>query len=285
MPADHEVSRLPGTRAHVVTDHDGSTVLRTAAGRFLRVQGPPLPLAQVLAGTAAGSDDTEEVLAHLGDEITSRELADARERWPADKQDVALVGTGPVIDAVAAALEGWGLSPRRFASAPHAVDSLADTSDQSAAGGRPNLVIACADTLGDRAGWLDLDRLPLQGTAWLRAHREGEVCYVDPLSTSPHDAGSDQVLRRRLAASIAPGPFAVWHAAEPQQTGPLQPAATLLVSARLLTVAVAWARGGAEVDEYRRTLWKLVPATGQVTQHTVLGYDAPHVPASPAPRR
>jgi hypothetical protein len=49
----------------------------------------------------------------------------------------------------------------------------------------------------------------------------------------------------------------------------------MLTTSRILTLALAWAQGSASLTEYRSTLWKLVPATGTISEHPVLAYDPP----------
>jgi hypothetical protein len=53
-------------------------------------------------------------------------------------------------------------------------------------------------------------------------------------------------------------------------------ASVTLVTARVLTMSLAWAQDDEALPRLRTTLWKLVPALGRVTEHPVLAYPAPH---------
>ncbi|OLT47604.1 hypothetical protein BJF85_15475 [Saccharomonospora sp. CUA-673] len=279
---------MPGTGAHVVTDADGTAVVRTAAGRFLRLQSPPPDLTRILTGEstrpAAPAAPDEEYVAALRAEMSSREAADARRRWPAARRTVTLVGSGRVLDDVAEALDEWDVHPRR-----RTTDSVLQEGAEPGTHAA-HLVIAYGDSPAERADWPRLDTLPNAGIAWLRAYRDGENCFVDPLCVTPADPGSEQVRRRRLAAALVPGPLRTWQHAT-VETRPMSSGARMLTVGRILTVALAWAQDReatagdtATVDVYRRTLWKFVPATGVVSEHPVLGYAPPHVPDEPVDR-
>lgn len=276
MPHTPRAVALPGTDAHVLSAPDGSTVLRLSSGRFVRVQEPPPGLLRALAVESQGTDETAEYVQALRDTIASREAAEAETRWTRHRRTVGLVGEGPVIERVADALDGWGVDLQRFGTA----QQLLEHRDRrlETAGADFSLVIAYADTPRDRADWTRMDALPQSGCAWLRAYREGQICYVDPLSVVGDDPSSDQVLRRRLAAHPTPSLLARWQEVV-AHAEPLTLSAGALLTGRLLTVALAWAESGEATGPLRSTLWKFVPATGRISEHTVLGYDAPHLPA------
>ena len=80
--------------------------------------------------------------------------------------------------------------------------------------------------------------------------------------------------RRRLATSFVPREFDAWQRASAAAAPPCLAARTL-TAGRILTVALAWAQGSSALEGYRGTLWKLVPATGAISEHPVLAYDPP----------
>ncbi|MFW5418733.1 hypothetical protein J0910_19145 [Nocardiopsis sp. CNT-189] len=272
MAPEHPIARVPGSGADALVERDGTGVVRTASGRFLRLQNPPPGLIGALAGapeagTPAGGEAARAYAERLAAETAEREDGDAERRWPSARRNTALVGRGAVADALADALAGWGAAPARFPGG----------AELPAAGGEHpwDLVIAYADSPAERAGWDLLDTLPGRGTAWLRGYREGEVCFVDPVCVSPGDPAAEQVRRRRLAASPAPRGLDAWQRASAAPAGELPLPARTLLAARILTVALAWARQADTLDGYRGTLWRFAAATGEISEHPVLGYDAP----------
>jgi hypothetical protein len=275
MPHTPPVVALPGTDAHVMSAADGSTVLRLSSGRFLRVQEPPPDLLDALADENQRTNETAEYVQTLHEVIATRETADAETRWPPQRRVVGLVGEGTIIDGIADALQGWGVDLQRFTTA----QQLLEDRDRrlQAAEKAYSLVIAYADTPRDRADWERMDELPQSGCAWLRAYREGQICFVDPLSTCGEDPSSEQVLRRRLAANPTPSLFTTWHEAV-VHAEPLTVSAQALITGRLLTAALMWAQAAEATGSLRSTLWKFVPATGRISEHTVLGYSAPYMP-------
>ncbi|MDA2811904.1 hypothetical protein O4J56_14770 [Nocardiopsis sp. RSe5-2] len=286
MTTDPLIARVPGTGADALVGHDGTGAVRTSSGRFLRLQNPAPGLVRALTGApeedAGGAGEGEDggdtggaAYAHrLAAEMASREADDAERRWPAERRNVALIGHGAPVDALADALDGWGLSATRF---PDAADLPADQGW--------DLVIGYADSPRERAGWDTLDTLPERGTAWLRAYREGTVCFVDPIAVSTDDPTAEQVRRRRLAASPVPGELDAWQrgaAASPRAPEPLSPAASTLLTGRMLTVALAWAQRSDTLEGYRSMLFMFVAATGALSEHPVLAYDAPSAIAGAA---
>mgnify|MGYP001198471805 CR=1 FL=1 len=270
MTTDPLIARVPGTGADALVGPDGTGAVRTSSGRFLRLQNPAPGLVRALTG-APGEDaedtDGAAYAQKLAAEMAAREADDAERRWPGERRGIALVGQGAPVDALAEALDGWDLPATRF---PDAADLPADRVW--------DLVVAYADAPRERAGWDALDRLPERGTAWLRAYREGGVCFVDPIAVSTDDPTAEQVRRRRLAASPVPGELDAWQrgaAASSRAPEPLSPAASVLLTSRMLTVALAWAQQTDTLEGFRGTLFKFVAATGALSEHPVLAYDAP----------
>lgn len=255
--------RVPGTGAEVFLGPDGTGLVRTTAGRFLRLRSVPPELAY------AG---------RLRTELRSREEADAERRWPSGRRRIAVVGGGAVVADLVEALREWGVAPVRFADAAAllaAPGAPAPTRTDGTAAW--DLVLGYADSPAERAGWDQLDVLPEHGVAWVRAYREGEVCFVDPVGVTGDDPGSEQVRRRRLAASLLPREFDAWQRAAVAARETLPSTARCLLVSRVLTVILAWAQDSHAIRSYRTTLWKLVPATGTISEHPVLAYPQPAV--------
>ncbi|GAB3474497.1 hypothetical protein [Nocardiopsis coralliicola] len=276
MHSEPSLARVPGTGAHALMTGADSGVVRSASGRFLQLHSPPPDLPEALRGAAVASEESAAYASRLRSAMAEREHGDAQRRWPAPRRRAAVVGAGPPADAVAETLSTWEVAVERHSDGA----ALLHAWDRAPGRAGPPLVIAYADTPDQRAGWDRIDRAAHGGTAWLRAYREGETCFVDPLTAAAQDPGAGQVLRRRLAASPAPEAMDTWRRAA-AAAPPLSGAAHLLLTARILTVALAWARDEDGLEAYRRTLWKLVPATGAITEHTVLAYDPPHIPEPP----
>ncbi|NYH54828.1 hypothetical protein HNR06_004417 [Nocardiopsis arvandica] len=279
------IARVPGTGAHVIVDSGGTGVVRTSSGRFLRLVSPPPGLLDALAGASDGDGEASAYAEALRARMSALEEEDAQRRWPGPRREVALVGGGPLIDAVADALAGWGAAVTRHTDGGALLSTMDGAADGGRRGGgtagprgggtRPwGLVVAYADSPVERVGWDRLDTLPSQGVAWLRAYREGENCFVDPICLDGDDPGAEQVYRRRLAASFAPRELDTWRRAA-VAAAPASAAAHTLVVSRLLTLALAWAQESDVLEGYRTTLWKLVTATGTVSEHPVLAYDPP----------
>ncbi|WP_304454809.1 hypothetical protein [Nocardiopsis sp. YSL2] len=285
MPPEPSIARVPGTGAHVIVDSADTGVVRTSSGRFLRLVSPPPGLLDVLGGASAGDGEAASYAEALRATMSSHEEEDAQCRWPRPRREVALVGRNPLVDAVAEALADCGARLTRHTDGEAllaATDGAigGDRGDQGADGPRAEgpwpwgLVVAYADSPAERVGWDRLDALPGQGVAWLRAYREGENCFVDPICLTGDDPGAEQVYRRRLAASFVPRELDTWRRAAVADTPP-SPAARTLLTSRLLTMALAWAQESDTLEHHRGTLWKLVPATGTVSEHPVLSYDPP----------
>ncbi len=269
MTGPPRLARLPGTGTDVLIDGDGTGAVRTASGRFLRLQSPPPGLFDALTG-GAGDEASSAYVDRLTRTMSARERDDAERRWPAHRRDVALVGGGPVTEALAEALAGLGADVTRH---PGGAQDAADPGP-----GTPRLVVAFAETPAEREGWAALDRLPEHGAAWLRGYREGATCFVDPIALTAEDPTARQVHRRRLAASPVPRELAAWQRSATAAPAPLPAAARTLVVGRMLTAALAWAQETDELTRLRTTLWKYVSASGTATEHTVLGYPEPFDP-------
>ncbi|MFJ6533605.1 hypothetical protein [Microbacterium sp. NPDC091662] len=263
MTSEPRILPLPDSGAHLVIGADGRPRIRLRTGRFVLVDAPRVALVEALASGADGERST--ALDRLTLEVQGRETVDALRRWPEERRDVCLLGTGPLVDELERVLAAWGA---RVA----VLDPEAAPSEHAA------LVVAYAEDAPGCRRWAELDQLPERGTAWLRVHREGEVVLIDPLALYPSDPTSVQVAARRVAASSAPASAEAWQQAGPLISGALDDATRALVLARLLHMILAWARDDAELDRLRTTLWKLVPAIGSVSEHTVLPFPA-------APRR
>ncbi|PRA82460.1 hypothetical protein [Microbacterium sp. MYb66] len=262
MTSEPRILPLPDSGAHLVIGADGRLRTRLRTGRFALVDAPPTELLDALE---RGVDGRSSSLDRLILEVQERESADSLRRWPEERRDVCLLGTDPLVGELERVLAAWG--------AQVTVADPASEPPEDAA-----LVVAYAEDAPGRRRWSELDRLPGRGIAWLRVHREGEIVLIDPIALDPSDPTSVQVAARRVAASSAPASTEAWQQAGPLTPGPVDGATRVLVLARLLHVILAWAQGGAELDRLRTTLWKVVPASGSVSEHTVLPFPA-------APRR
>lgn len=251
---------LPDVAAHLVVDDAGRRRIRLRTGRFVALDAPPSGLEAAVAGELADAD-TAAYLGRLRAEVNAREAEDSKRRWPAARRAVHVIGTGPVVEALGSACAAWGARITRGAS------SAAPPEDAA-------IVIAYADDARARRGWSALDELPERGIAWLRAYREGECVFVDPIAVDASDAASAHVDARRIAASTAPDLAEAWQRSAPCPAEPLDGAASALLLGRMLHVVLAWAQDDASLDRHRTTLWKLVPALGSTSEHTVLRYPA-----------
>ncbi|WP_435748859.1 hypothetical protein [Microbacterium sp. PMB16] len=259
MTSEPRILALPDSGAHLVVGSDGRPRIRLRTGRFALVDMPPADLFDALASGIDG--ETSAYRDRLALEVKEREAADALRRWPAERRDVCVLGTGRLVDGLERVLAAWGA---RVTIA----ETASDVSDDAA------LVVAYAEEARDRRRWAEHDLLPQRGIAWLRVRREGESVLIDPLALDANDPRSVHVATRRVAASSAPASAEAWQQTGPPAAAPLDDATTVLVLARLLHVIHAWAQGDAELDRLRTTLWKLVPATGSVSEHTVLPFPA-----------
>ncbi|MFK0242935.1 hypothetical protein ACIQTX_18930 [Microbacterium sp. NPDC090281] len=259
MTSEPRILPLPDSGAHLVTGADGRPRIRLRTGRFVLLDTPPTDLDTALAGGTDGA--AADYLRRLAAEVQERESADALRRWPTERRAVCLLGSGPLVDDLQRVLTAWGAQIT-------ALDADAEIPEDAA------LVAAYAEDAHGRRRWAELDRLPQRGATWLRAYREGECLLIDPLAIDDDDPTSVQVAARRMAASSAPASIEAWQRSAPPADAEIDEAARVLVLARLLHMILTWARGDAELDRLRTTLWKLVPATGSVSEHTVLPFPA-----------
>ena len=276
---------LPGTDAHLFHAPYNRTYVRTSSGQFLHVPHAPHGMIDALLAIDGldphGSQyqpphegEATQVIQALREQITDTEATEAETRWESHRRTIVLLGEGSIINTLDQSLQTSGIKPHRYTSAR-------DVKEQQileCIGSEASLVIAYADKPEQRQDWSYLDSLTTQGHAWLRAYREGLNCFVDPISLDATDPTSQQVLRRRIAASATPEPLTAWYKSHPESAA-LSETARVLVSARLLTIALAWGHGADSLAELRRTLWKFVPTTGELSEHTVLGYDNPYQPS------
>lgn len=277
MPPATAPTTLPGGAGHVIVLDDGDVAVHTAAGELLRAQGAPDDLARALDDPRAASEQTRVFVGRLDDEASALRDAYSEQRWPQERRKVIVTGTGTILDDVTAALAGWGVRPTRLGSTAelHRPPLSEDGASRSR---EPSLLISYAETPDERREWNAISRASMPGLAWLRVRREHDLCFVEPLTRTAGDAGPEHVRRRRVAASPHPRAAALWARDAPAPTGAPDAFVRASTVSRVLRVALAWAQNDAALSDYRRTLWKLVPATGRVTEHTVLGYEEPYAP-------
>ena len=275
MPSAAHVVHLPGAAGHLVVVADEGLTVRTPSGELLRLQNPPYGTLAALTEPTLAGKEVHAYLRALTDELAKRSAVLAERRWPVGRQSVLLVGAGPIVDELAAALRAWGCS---VTAAPTLDAALGNPRGVDSRGDAPLLVISYADSARERVAWQFAEAHLREGVAWLRAYREGELCFVDPLSLEEGDAGAEQVTRRRIAASLDPSCMLAWTTIAPGGGHP-DPYSRAMTVSRILTVALAWARQDDALKSYRRTLWKLVPHTGVVTEQVVLGHEPPYTPA------
>lgn len=264
MDPEQRIIPLADHAAHLITGAAGHAVVRMRTGRFAVLSDTPDGLADALSWSSFDESERQYV-DRLTAEITARDRADHEARWPQDRRTICVLGAGSILDELIAILRLWGVHVTRL-------DADADPPRDAA------LVLAYAADAAERSRWRRFDELPERGVAWLRAYREGECLFIDPLALSAADATSEQVARRRVAASLAPSEVEAWQRRAAPSPAPVDAATRALAVARLLQILLAWAQRAEALPGLRRTLWKFVPATGVVTEHTVLAY--PEAPRS-----
>ncbi len=266
MEQQKQALPIPDTRAQLVAAAPARDVVHLASGRLVRIQDRPDDLESLLGagGLGAATDLDAEYLRRLAEEIRSEEAAARAERWPGHRREVLLIGpAGDVLDAVEAALGAWGADVRR-------ADPGSDSDPVSGSG--PGLAVLYAEDARSRGAWPAWESRAIDGTARIRAYREGETVFVDPIAVEAGDPTAEQVIGRRVAASSAPDELEAWIATAAEPPYPLDAAARTLLVARVLELAIAWARAEATLDALRRTLWKLVVPTGSIGLHPLLAY-------------
>ncbi|MEV1012010.1 hypothetical protein [Streptomyces sp. NPDC049881] len=255
----------------VVTVPGRGLAVRTADGEFLSVRtgrADPEALAHRLTGAVPGGQDAAldrvlrafEDAGYTGDAGRTGSAA-SRVPWPAARRDVRLLGDPALTGPLAAYLRAEGAEPRLAEPA-----ALAD--------GEPAAVVWCLDGPVPDGLWDAADRLPAQGIAWLRCHREGWQAYVEPLAAAPGDVTSAHVRARRLAATPAHRELAAyWRgprtAGEPVR---LTPTAAGLLAALLADDLTRWATDATDPGGLpaRRRLRRVDLRTLTVTEHPVL---------------
>jgi len=262
MPHHTRIIPVPTTGAHVVAVAEDAPLLRLRTGDHAAIGSPPSELHGVFDSPSPGAA-ASAYRDRLVREVRDRERADDERRWPSARRRIGVVGTGVLTDEIARALGAWGARVGRGVSGAEARDSLA-------------LVISVSDGASERRDHAVLDDLLATGTARLRVYREGECVLVDPLAVDVTDITATQVARRRIAASTVPGALGAWQRHGPVADQPTDSATVSLVTARVLTMALAWAQDDEALPRLCTTLWKLVPALGRVTEHSVLPYPAPY---------
>lgn len=266
MEQQKQALPIPGTGAQLVTAAPVRDVVHLASGRLVRIQNRPDDLELLLDSGARGAarGPEPEYLRQLVEEIRSEEDAARSARWPEHRREVLLTGpAGDVLDEIEAALSAWGANVRRTGQPPH--------SDPVPSRGTVLAVLYAEDSRA-RDAWTDWDSRAAGRTARIRAYREGDSLFVDPIAVEADDATAAQVIGRRVAASSSPDELAAWIATAGPPPHPVDPAARTLLVARVLELAIAWARDEPALTALRRTLWKLVAPTGAIGLHPLLPY-------------
>ncbi|MFF5793567.1 hypothetical protein ACFY5D_16095 [Paeniglutamicibacter sp. NPDC012692] len=231
-----------------VFELSGRATVRSSDGTFLRVQTP----------TGAPAPVTDALRSQIKEQLEARSAQGMQPRPGRDS--LALLAPDVGWEPIASALTGLDVQHVTKPEIP----------EQS-----HGLVVQVATTRAER---IELDALPATGTAVLRCYREGEILFADPLALCPSDPTGSQVIRRRLAASVASVELDGWlNAARPADATldglPLLAAQFLAV--RVRAVAAAWQHDTRELPKLRRTLWRLDTRTLCSSEHPVLGFAEP----------
>jgi hypothetical protein len=238
-----------------VFELNGRATVRSSDGTFLRVQmptGEPAPMLDTLHG-------------QIKQQLETR--AAQRTQPTPGRERLALLAPETGWEPVATVLTGLD------------VQCIANTGVPEQPHG---LVVQVAATRAERAA---LDALPTAGAAVLRCYREGEILFVDPLALSPADPTGSQVVRRRLAASVASAELDRWlNTSRPGDATleGLPPLATQFLGARIRAMVAAWQHDTRELPKLRRTLWRLDTRTLCSSEHPVLGFAEPAKRSGPA---
>ncbi|MBV7242648.1 hypothetical protein [Streptomyces sp. MW-W600-10] len=241
-------SRLaPGTG--IVTAPGAGPVLRTSGGEFLRID--------------TGGVDAETLVRRLMGEKAPDEGAHAAElavlveafeegghavsgppRAPLAGRTVHVLGDPVLAGPVARCAGAEGAEVHE--TTPDRVAELARATPDPSAEGRV-AVVWCLDSPVPEGLWDTADRLPGQGIAWLRCHREGAHVWTEPPASAPGDVTARHVRLRRLAATAAHRELAAyWAGHRTPDTGPHPTEASAALIAGLLTAdLIAWAEGEA----------------------------------------
>ncbi|POH71756.1 hypothetical protein [Arthrobacter glacialis] len=231
-----------------VFELDGSATVRSSDGAFLRVQTPsgaPVPLVDAFHGQVRQQLDAR---------------AAQREHPRLGRERLALLAPDAGWEPIASVLTGLD------------VQRIADTGISTQ---RHGLVIQVAATRAERTA---LDALPSAGTAVLRCYREGEILFVDPLALCSADPTGSQVVRRRLAASVASADLDGWLNITRPSDATLEDLPSLaqqFLGVRIRAMVAAWQHDTSELAVLRRTLWRLDTRTLCSSEHPVLGFAEP----------
>jgi hypothetical protein len=195
----------------------------------------------------AAAFDGAGYLAHEGDGT----------RGPLAGRTVAVLGDDVLTEPLTRFVRAEGGEVRR-------AKRLTDLPDEQS----PDVVVWCLDSPVPQGLWDEADRLPADGTGWLRCHREGTTAWLEPLAAAPGDVTSADVRLRRLAATPAHRELAAyWAGSCTDDTGQAHTAASAALTACLLTAdLIAWAAGRGGARRLRRV--DLRDLT--VDEHTVL---------------
>ncbi|WP_103511922.1 hypothetical protein [Streptomyces sp. SM13] len=242
-------SRLaPGTG--IVTAPGAGPVLRTSGGEFLRIDTGGVDaetlVRRLVEGKASEEGAHPAELAMLVEAFEEGGHAvSSPPRAPLAGRTVHVLGdpvlTGPMARCAGAeGAEVHETTPDRVAELARAT-----TSDRSAEG--RVAVVWCLDSPVPEGLWDAADRLPGQGIAWLRCHREGAHVWTEPPASAPGDVTARHVRLRRLAATAAHRELAAyWAGHRTPDTGPHPTEASAALIAGLLTAdLIAWAEAGA----------------------------------------
>ncbi|MFJ6569079.1 hypothetical protein ACIQNU_16800 [Streptomyces sp. NPDC091292] len=181
---------------------------------------------------------------------------------------VLLVGDPVLVEPLARSARGEGADVRLI-SGDRIAASVAGAEMPTADAEIPTAVVWCLDSPVPPGWWDEADRLPRDGIAWLRCHREGFQAWVEPPAVIGGDVTSEDVRLRRLAATAAHRELAAyWAGPRTEDTGPAHTTASAaLTAALLLGDLVAWAAGERHT---RRRLRRIDLRALTVTEHVVL---------------
>ncbi|MFF2846504.1 hypothetical protein ACFVT5_09235 [Streptomyces sp. NPDC058001] len=263
----------------LVTVPGRGLAVRTPDGEFLRVDTGDVSEAALLrhldrrSGADTGQPVSEPELARL-----ERAFEAAGYLVPADVgppagaistaalagRRVLLVGDPVLVDPLARGAGGEGADVRLIEP-----DRIAESVADARAAEVPTAVVWCLDSPVPPGSWDEADRLPRDGVAWLRCHREGCYAWVEPPAVAEGDVTSEDVRLRRLAATAAYRELAAyWAGSCTEDTGPAHTTASgVLTAALLLGDLVAWAAGERRT---RRRLRRIDLRALTVTEHVVL---------------
>ncbi|MFD9947460.1 hypothetical protein ACFWYW_38510 [Nonomuraea sp. NPDC059023] len=263
----------PGVEIVTVDGHPPA--VRTSDGEFLRVNAPPEATAEMLSllgpGGGSGHPARQETVRLLGAFTDAGYLA-APPSWPSDHAGVLVLGDERLTAPLTEFLTSEGARPRP--AAPGDVAALADASASGRQASDVAAVVWCLDRPVPPGLWKDADRLPAQGIAWARCHREGRQAWIEPIAAAPGDVLATHVAARRLAATPAHRELAAYWAGN-VATGPhpvTGAAAAATIAALIATDLATWARrdsGGEHLPD-RRRLRRVDLRDLKVTEHCVL---------------